>query len=149
MKGRALLLIVCSLSYVLAFSLQSPFSFCSGRKQATSTLLSLEPTDLDYEDTSKRRTKPRWITCSSSNEMAATVCGLVRPGDTVAELGTQLRNVSCSICDSLQGSGRRVGLKSPTTHLVATVGVQENKRPFPLPYNPATLAWRLAVISVH
>lgn len=48
------------------------------------------------------------ITCGSTNELAEAVTKFVRPGDAVAELGSQLRDVSTAICDTLDGSGSAV-----------------------------------------
>lgn len=47
------------------------------------------------------QTKQRWITCSSTKELAVAIKNYVRPGDSVAELGAQLREVSTAICESL------------------------------------------------
>jgi hypothetical protein len=52
--------------------------------------------------------KLRWITCSSTNELEAAVSQFVRPGDAVAELGSQLRDVSTTICETLDGKGSAV-----------------------------------------
>jgi hypothetical protein len=52
--------------------------------------------------------KLRWITCSSTNELESAVSHFVRPGDAVAELGSQLRDVSTTICESLEGTGSAV-----------------------------------------
>lgn len=43
----------------------------------------------------------RYVSCSSTTEVAAAVRNLVKPGCRVAELGAQLREVSTSICESL------------------------------------------------
>jgi hypothetical protein len=52
--------------------------------------------------------KVRWITCSSTNELESAVSHFVRPGDAVAELGSQLRDVSTNICETLEGTGSAV-----------------------------------------
>jgi hypothetical protein len=52
--------------------------------------------------------KLRWITCSSTNELESAVSQFVRPGDAVAELGSQLRDVSTAICETLDGTGSAV-----------------------------------------
>jgi hypothetical protein len=52
--------------------------------------------------------KLRWITCSSTNELESAVSHFVRPGDAVAELGSQLRDVSTTICETLEGTGSAV-----------------------------------------
>ena len=43
--------------------------------------------------------KVEWITCSSTKELVRAVNHLVRPGDVVAELGSQLQDVSNAICE--------------------------------------------------
>ena len=48
--------------------------------------------------------KQTWITCSSTKELTHAIQRLVKPGDTVAELGSQLREVSTTICESIQST---------------------------------------------
>lgn len=58
----------------------------------------------DHHEKKKRqqiRGKSKWITCSSSNELAQAISDMVLPDDYVAELGSQLRDVSTTICKSL------------------------------------------------
>lgn len=43
--------------------------------------------------------KTEWITCSSTKELVRAVNHLVRPGDIVAELGSQLQDVSYAISE--------------------------------------------------
>ncbi|CAB9527543.1 expressed unknown protein [Seminavis robusta] len=52
--------------------------------------------------------KQQWITCSSTKELAHAVRNLVQPGDCVAELGSQLREVSTAICEATQGNAMLV-----------------------------------------
>jgi hypothetical protein len=49
--------------------------------------------------TSEGVKKVEWITCSSTKELIRAVNHLVRPGDVVAELGSQLQDVSNAICE--------------------------------------------------
>ena len=49
---------------------------------------------------SSATTKARWITCSSTKELVKAVKTFVKPNDVVAELGSQLREVSTAICES-------------------------------------------------
>ena len=51
----------------------------------------------------KNKKKTIWITCSSTKELVHAVQRLVQPGDTVAELGSQLRDVSTAICETIRG----------------------------------------------
>lgn len=47
----------------------------------------------------------RWVTCTSTNEMIHAVSTLIRPDDVVAEIGSQLREVSTNICENLRNGG--------------------------------------------
>ena len=49
----------------------------------------------------KKNSKARWICCSSSKELVHAIQHIIRPDDTVAELGAQLRDVSTAICERL------------------------------------------------
>jgi len=51
--------------------------------------------------TTGRKPIPRWITCSSSKELIHAIEAIVQPDDKVAELGSQLRDVSTAICKKL------------------------------------------------
>lgn len=54
-----------------------------------------------------RKPRQQWVTCSSSKEISHAIRKLVRPGDRVAELGSQLREVSTAICETV-GEGQVV-----------------------------------------
>jgi len=56
----------------------------------------------------KRKRKDEWITCSSTKELVEAIKHCVRPGHRIAELGAQLREVSTTLCESLDGDGRAV-----------------------------------------
>ena len=54
-----------------------------------------------------RSPKPaRWIACASTKEVARAVAMFVRPGDVVAEIGSQLRDASHAVCDAVGPEGR-------------------------------------------
>jgi len=62
-------------------------------------------TETTTKASARRRSKDRWITCSSTKELAQLARQFVRPGHRVAELCSQLREVSTAVCESLeQGS---------------------------------------------
>ena len=50
----------------------------------------------------------KYITCASTNELVHAIQSTLRPNDVVAEVGAQLRNVSSSILESLNDTGRAV-----------------------------------------
>jgi len=49
-----------------------------------------------------------WVTCSSTDELVSAVKHFVKPGQNVAEVGSQLRGVSKAICTALQDDGNAV-----------------------------------------
>lgn len=94
---RLLLLIYycCCLDFAVSFSVTSVSATgaTSNEDADRPTLPSTPPT---------RSSKLQYITCASTNELASAVSRFVRRDDSVAELGSQLRDVSSTICDSLQ-----------------------------------------------
>lgn len=52
--------------------------------------------------------KLQWIACSSTTEVTRAIERYVRPGDAVAELGSQLRESSTALCDAIGPTGRAV-----------------------------------------
>ena len=65
--------------------------------------------DDDNDNNKKKQRRPKWITCSTTKEMIYAIQQYVRQDDNVAELGSQLREVSRTICESIQkGKGSAV-----------------------------------------
>lgn len=55
------------------------------------------------------KTKPiKWIACTSTKEVTKTVEKFIRKGDCVAELGSQLRETSVTICNAVGSEGKVV-----------------------------------------
>ena len=68
------------------------------------------PQETTHHFTRSSTTPPvSWITCSSSRELVCAIDTMVRPDDCVAELGSQLRDVSNAICHKLEGLGGGTG----------------------------------------
>lgn len=88
---------------VLLLPLMASFS-PSAPPQSTryATVLSQERSSVE------ERLQEQWITCSSSKEMSHAIRKLVRPGDRVAELGSQLREVSTAICETIDSEGHAI-----------------------------------------
>jgi hypothetical protein len=103
--------VVCCIALVDSFSLQ----------RITATSKNDGPERLGPKE------KLRWITCSSTNELSSAVSRFVRPGDAVAELGSQLRDVSTTICESLEGTGSAV-LVDVARKFPKNIKVEEDQR---------------------
>lgn len=56
----------------------------------------------------KRKTNVQWIACSSTTEVTRAIQKYVQEGDTVAELGSQLRESSKTLCESIGPAGKAV-----------------------------------------
>lgn len=91
------------------------FAVAAARPRRTSiTVLtktnSVAATQVDIEGGKKRNKSPttKWIACSSTKEMNRAISEYIREGDVVAELGSQLRESSTSLCEAVGPSGYAV-----------------------------------------
>jgi co-chaperonin GroES (HSP10) len=70
-----------------------------------------EPIITSKNDTKKRKKKKKavkWIACSTTKMVASAIQMYIKEGDTVAELGSQLRESSTALCDAIGPEGRAV-----------------------------------------
>lgn len=95
------ILLWCSPPIYRIASLTAPAPLTSGqrrgcRSRTPSSILASATSLQDFEQ-KIRKTKPQWITCATTKELAHAVRTFVQPNHTVAELGAQLRDVSWAI----------------------------------------------------
>ena len=77
------------------------------RQKSIATLVIHAATMKDVEEVKKRNKThaTKWIACSSTKEMNRAISEYVKEGDVVAELGSQLRESSRSLCEAVGPSG--------------------------------------------
>lgn len=56
----------------------------------------------------KRKNATKWIACSSTTEVTRAIEKYVQEGDAVAELGSQLRESSTTLCETIGPTGKAV-----------------------------------------
>lgn len=86
----------------------------NNNKNFKTHLISLQSNnDNDDNDNTKKKQKrkkkkltTKWIACTSTKEVNKAIKMYVRPGDTVAELGSQLRDTSTTICETITSTGQ-------------------------------------------
>jgi hypothetical protein len=66
------------------------------------------PTDDERVKKRNKSSTTKWIACSSTKEMSRAITEYIKEGDVVAELGSQLRDVSISLCEAVGASGYAV-----------------------------------------
>jgi len=59
-----------------------------------------------YAPKRKKKNTVKWVACSSTKEVTRAINMYFNEGDTIAELGSQLRESSIAICDSIGPEGR-------------------------------------------
>ncbi len=98
-----------------AFTQKSFAVVAAARPRRTSmTLLtetkSVASIQVEVEGGKKRNKSPttKWIACSSTKEMNRAISEYIHEGDVVAELGSQLRESSASLCEAVGPSGYAV-----------------------------------------
>lgn len=83
------------------------------RRISTADLIktnSVAAAQVDVEGGRKRNKTPttKWIACSSTKEMNRAISEYIHEGDVVAELGSQLRESSSTLCEAVGPSGYAV-----------------------------------------
>jgi len=69
------------------------------------------PTSSNNDDPPKKQKKKnavKWVACSSTKMVTSAIQMYIQEGDTVAELGSQLRESSTALCDAIGPDGRAV-----------------------------------------
>jgi len=73
-----------------------------------SEAFSTQSSGAQVEAIRKHKTNTQWIACSSTTEVTRAIQKYVRTGDTVAELGSQLRESSTTLCETIGHIGRAI-----------------------------------------
>jgi hypothetical protein len=60
----------------------------------------------DASKQKKKKNTVKWVACSSTKEVTRAIKMYYKEGDTIAELGSQLRESSIAICDSIGPEGK-------------------------------------------